>query len=449
MDADAGVTVTEPTGTLVTVTAAVPLFPSLVAVIVAEPAATPVTNPLPLTVAAAGLLDAQVTTRPVSAAPLASFGVAVSCTVCPLCRFAVAGLTVTDATGTLVTVIAAVALLPSLVAVMVAEPAPAPVTNPLPLTVAAAGLLDAHVTTRPVSAAPLASCGVAVSCTVWPTCRLAVAGLTVTDATGTLVTVIAAVALLPSLVAVIVAEPAPAPVTNPLPVTVAAAGLLDAHVTTRPVSAAPLASFGVAVTCTVWPTCRLAVAGLTVTDARATADRVIAVVALWPSLVAVIVAAPTATPVTNPLALTVAAAGLLLAHVTTRPDSGVPFASCGVAVNCTVLPVTTVADPGLTDTDATGISAIVTDDVPFCPSLVAVIVAAPTATPVTTPLALTVAAAGLLDTHVTTRPDSGLPLASCGVAVSCTVCPTCRLAVAGLTVTDPTDTLDTVTTAGA
>src|SRR3989442_4279426 len=256
-----------------------------------------------------------------------------------------AGVTVTEATGTLVTVTAAVPVFPSLVAVIVAEPAATPVTNPLPLTVAAAGLLDAQVTTRPVSAAPLASFGVAVSGRVRPPCKFAVAGLTVTDATGTLVTVIAAVALLPSLVAVMVAEPAPAPVTNPLPVTVGAAGWLDAHATTRPVSAAPLASCGVAVSCTVWPTCRLAVAGLTVTDATGTADTVIAVVALLPSLVAVIVAAPTATPVTNPLALTVAAAGLLLAHVTTRPDSGAPFASCGVAVNCTVLPVTTVADP--------------------------------------------------------------------------------------------------------
>src|SRR5438309_1797030 len=167
-----GSVITEPPVLVVTVITAVPLF-----------------------VAAAGLLDAHVTTRPVSAAPLASFGVAVSCAVCPPCRLAVAGLTVTDATGTLATVIAAVPLFPSLVAVTVAAPAATPVTNPLPLTVAAAGLLDAHVTTRPVSAAPLASFGVAVSCAVCPPCRLAVAGLTVTDATATLDTVIAAVPL--------------------------------------------------------------------------------------------------------------------------------------------------------------------------------------------------------------------------------------------------------------
>jgi len=46
MLADPGVTVTEPTGGDVTVICAVPLCPSLVAVIVAVPGATPVTFPL-------------------------------------------------------------------------------------------------------------------------------------------------------------------------------------------------------------------------------------------------------------------------------------------------------------------------------------------------------------------------------------------------------------------
>src|SRR5713226_1200518 len=52
---------------------------------------------------------------------------------------------------------------------------------------------------------------------------------------------------------------------------------------------------------------------------------------LLPSEVAVIVAEPTATPVTRPVAAsTVATAGVPLAHVTTRPESGAPVASCGV-----------------------------------------------------------------------------------------------------------------------
>src|SRR3989442_7200551 len=84
----------------VTVIAAVPLLLSLVAVIVADPAATPATSPLPFTVATAELLLAQVTIRPASGVPLASLGVAVSCSVCPTGTLAAAGLTVTDATGT-------------------------------------------------------------------------------------------------------------------------------------------------------------------------------------------------------------------------------------------------------------------------------------------------------------------------------------------------------------
>ena len=95
----------------------------------------------------------------------------------------------------------------------------------------------------------------------------------------------------------------------------------------------PFASFGVAVNCVVAPTVRLAVAGLTVTEATGTLDTVMADVPLCPSLVAVIVAEPAATPVTTPLAETAAAAALLVAQVTARPPRAVPFASFGVAVN--------------------------------------------------------------------------------------------------------------------
>src|SRR6266566_2995032 len=82
-----------------TVTADVPLLPSLVAVTVAVPAATPFTSPLLLTVAILVLLLAHVTVRPVSAVPAESFGVAVSCAVAPTDTLGAAGLTVTAATG--------------------------------------------------------------------------------------------------------------------------------------------------------------------------------------------------------------------------------------------------------------------------------------------------------------------------------------------------------------
>src|SRR5213080_34194 len=112
MVAVAGVIVTEATGTGVTVIVEGPLFPSLVAVIVAVPAALPVTSPLAVTVATAVLLLPQLTVRPDNGLPLASFGVAVSCTVWPTCTDAVLGLTVTDATGTVLTVTVAVSTVP-------------------------------------------------------------------------------------------------------------------------------------------------------------------------------------------------------------------------------------------------------------------------------------------------------------------------------------------------
>jgi hypothetical protein len=63
-------------GDAVTVTLDVPDFPAQVAVIVADPAATPVTTPLALTVATAELLVDQVTVCPVITLPEASFTVA-------------------------------------------------------------------------------------------------------------------------------------------------------------------------------------------------------------------------------------------------------------------------------------------------------------------------------------------------------------------------------------
>src|SRR5437763_4779529 len=86
-------------GSTATVIVALPLWPSLVAVIVAEPVVTPVTSPTALTVAIAPALLLQLTLRPLSTLPLASFSTALSCSVCPDVTLAVVGLTVTTATG--------------------------------------------------------------------------------------------------------------------------------------------------------------------------------------------------------------------------------------------------------------------------------------------------------------------------------------------------------------
>src|SRR6266568_4090228 len=149
-----------------------------------------------------------------------------------------------------------------------------------------------------------------------------------------------------------------------------------------------------------------------------------AAVPLLPPLVAVIVALPTVTPVTSPEALTAAAAPLLVVQVIVRPLSGFPAESLAVALSCSVLPTATLANAGLTVTEATGTTVTVSDAVPLCPPLVAVMVVEPAARAVTSPLVPTVATVVLPLDHATLLPVSGFPPESFGVAVSCTVCPT-------------------------
>lgn len=137
-----------------TVTVAVPDFPSLVAVMVAVPAATPVTTPAVVTVATAASLDDHVMLRPVSVLPAPSSVAADSVSDAPMLTCELPGVTTTLATGTgagAFTVICAVAVFPSLVAVTVAVPACTAVTTPELLTVAVCGALDAHTMLRPVS----------------------------------------------------------------------------------------------------------------------------------------------------------------------------------------------------------------------------------------------------------------------------------------------------------
>jgi len=81
IEAVGGATVTVVTtggggGAAATVIADVPDFPAQVAVIVADPAATPVTTPVELTVATFALLVDQAMLCPVMTFPLASFTVA-------------------------------------------------------------------------------------------------------------------------------------------------------------------------------------------------------------------------------------------------------------------------------------------------------------------------------------------------------------------------------------
>jgi hypothetical protein len=261
----------------------------------------------------------------------------------------------------------AVPFLPSLLAVILADPEATPETTPLfAFTLATDGRSELQVTLRPVRTLLFASLSVAVSDWLPPTVMLAADGLTVTVATGTGVTVMEAVPVFPSDVAVIVTGPPGAtPVTRPvLAFTAATAALLELQEIERPVRTLPFASFGVAANCLVVPAITLAVAGVTVRLATGTSVTATTEVADFPSLVAVIVAVPTPTAVARPLASTVAAA-LSDDQVTARPLSVAPVESLVTALNCRVFPTTTLADDGLTETVATGTGVTVIVDVPF------------------------------------------------------------------------------------
>src|SRR5689334_15498825 len=123
--------------------------------------------------------------RPTTPSMFAVIGVASNCaSKAPVCEVTALFCQAPALVTQLGTVIAAVPLLPSHVAVIVAVPRASPVTRPVADTLASAGALEAQVTVRPLSGLPSESFGVAVSCSVAPTATRAVAGLTVTVATG-------------------------------------------------------------------------------------------------------------------------------------------------------------------------------------------------------------------------------------------------------------------------
>jgi hypothetical protein len=143
-----GCTLTLPTANLETVTAAVPLLPSLVAVIVAVPSATALSIPCGEMVAIALSELAQVTARPVSTTPFASRATADNCVDCVTDIARGLGRIATVATGACVTETVEMSLFPSTVPVIVAEPGATAVTIPLASTVATPELLVVHVIVR-------------------------------------------------------------------------------------------------------------------------------------------------------------------------------------------------------------------------------------------------------------------------------------------------------------
>ena len=132
---------------------------------------------------------------------------------------------------------------------------------------------------------------------------------------------------------------------------------------------------------------------------------------------AVIVATPTATPATRPDASTVAIATSLDSHENWTLSTASPLSSNASAVNCSILPQAIVSVDGDTSTEATGCITVTTAEPDADPALT-VIVAVPSATPVTRPDASTVATELSLDSHDNFASATACPFASNASAVS-------------------------------
>ena len=148
-----------------------PVCPSLVAMMLVEPAATAVTTPAELIVATLVFEEDQPMTRPVRTFPLASRVVAVALAVCPMLREELLSATETEVTGTgagATTFKLPWPRTPSLVAEMTAVPGATAEIMPTSLTLATCELEVPQTMGRLARGAPSASLGVAVACSDCP-----------------------------------------------------------------------------------------------------------------------------------------------------------------------------------------------------------------------------------------------------------------------------------------
>jgi hypothetical protein len=298
-------------------------------------------------------------------------------------------------------------VIPPKLAEMLDVPAAIPIATPEELIVAVAVLEDDHVTVDVrfcvvwFVKVPIA----AYACVV-PAAIDAVIGVTAieTSVAGATVSVTPG-EVMPPWVAVIVVVPVVSPVATPAELMVAMEGFTELHATLLVrFCVVWLLNVPVAVYACVLPAAIDAVTGVTAMDVS-TADVTVSVAPgeLMPFCVAVIVVAPTATPVATPEVLIVAVGTLEEFQVTLFEMFCVVWLlNVPVAVYDSVLPAAIDAVAGVTaiDTKVGGVTVSVTPGEVMLPCA-AVIVVAPTATLVATPEALIVAAGVLDDIQVT------------------------------------------------
>jgi hypothetical protein len=417
-------------------------MPLDIAVIDAVPAVRPLAKPVVLTVAIATALDDQ-TLEPVRffVVPSVNVPVAVNCCVVPARSVTVAGVTARETSvgdGT-VSMVLPDTMPPEKAAIRV-EPDATAVANPVVLIVAVAVEVEVQLT-LPVMfcVVPLLNVPVAVNCKVRPGVSDGFAGVTVIDDKMAAETVsVADPEMLPE-VALIVVVPTATAVASPAALMVAVAGVPEAHVTLVVMfCVVPLLSVPVAVNCRVSPAAIDKVAGVTAMETKVGGVTVRVVEPEMFPEVAVIVVAPAATAVASPAVLIVAAAGVLEFHVALEVRfSVVPLLSVPVAVNCRVSPVASEELAGVTAMD-TKVAAVAVSPVdPWMLPEVAVMVVVPGATAVASPAALIVAAAGVLEAHVTLAVSfCVVPSLNVPVAVNCCVVPAASEGFVGVTAID-------------
>ena len=333
------------------------------------------------------------------------------------------GVTATAVGAGATTVSCARPVTPDEVAATSTSPAPAPVTSPDASTTATDVSPEAHVNSAAATAWPFASLASASNRTVSRSTTVSAAGATATVLVRC-ATVTAAVPDAEPAIAVIVAAPLATAVTSPVESTAATIISALVHATGSPSITRSIWSRTSAMSRTVSPSAvNASVLGATDTVVGTSASTTSSARPVTPDEVAATSTSPSPVPVTSPDASTTATDVSPEAHVNAAPATAWPFASLASASNRTVSRSTTVSAAGATSTVLT-VWATVTAEVPDAEPAIAVIVAAPLATAVTSPEASTAATEAFrCSTTLPRHRPIGCPYWSSTCAVSCTVAP--------------------------
>jgi len=233
---------------------------------------------------------------------------------------------------------------------------------------------------------------VAANCFVAPMGMLEFAGVTAMDTSVAAETVTDAVPLMPPELAVSVMLPAAIAVATPELLTASEFGADEDHVSEVSNCVLPSSNAPVALNDCSVPMAMVAVAGLTVIDCRCAATTVSVEESLKPPALAEIVVVPSLRVVASPVLSTLATAELEELHVTPPLRSALdPSLYIAVATYFWLTPMGIVRSPGETEIEViVGALTVMANDCVTVPN-VAVIVAEPAATAVSTPLTSTLA----------------------------------------------------------